>query len=46
MGQFTHQSKYQPIHWATETGVAPAGGQHPPIALSDGAEGRWPLRLL
>lgn len=29
VGQIIHQSKRQPIHWVTETGVAPAGGQYP-----------------
>lgn len=29
VGQFTHQSKHQPIRWVTETGVAPAGGRYP-----------------
>lgn len=28
VGQFTHQSKHQPVHWVTETRVAPAGGQY------------------
>ena len=27
VGQFTHQSKHQPIHWVTGAGVAPAVGQ-------------------